>query len=459
MYKDPENILPRLDGLYEGLEYGSSMEVENIRKDRSLIEESIKKRKLDLSVLDRFYDKDKEWRSLVKDLDALRAEKNRISEQINKNRDKRDELIKKASELDSRVRELEEKERRVSEEREKALFSLPNLVHPKWPLDKEEEVFVYGKPKVLKANEEDFIKQFGSRDHIIANNVMSQYDIIREYDLADEERGSELAGPRFYYMKNDLVLLDNALALYALKMLREQGFKMVIPPYLVKRYVEERATSFDAFEETLYKIEGEDLYLIPTAEHPIAAYNADRLLDEDELPLRYGGFSASFRKEAGAHGKDTKGIFRNHHFNKVEQYIVCKKDQVEAELNRVMNNQARLIRDLNIPFRVIKVPAFDMDKKALFQFDIEGWFPAQNRYRELGSHASVGTWQAVRFNIKYYDKNEKEKRYVHTIYSTLVPIERMLSALLENNLQEDGRIVVPKVLADLVGFDEIKPVR
>ncbi|EQD36156.1 seryl-tRNA synthetase, partial [mine drainage metagenome] len=156
---------------------------------------------------------------------------------------------------------------------------------------------------------------------------------------------------RFYYKLNELSLLDLALSLHSMKVLQQGGFSPITPPYLVKREVESRATTLDAFEEMLYKVEGEDLYLIPTAEHPIAAFNSGRVIPEAELPLRYCGFSTAFRKEAGAHGKDTKGIYRNHHFNKVEQYVIATPSQIEDELNRVINNQAVLLLSLNIPIR------------------------------------------------------------------------------------------------------------
>ena len=271
--------------------------------------------------------------------------------------------------------------------------------------------------------------------------------------------GAELSGMRFYYKTNELVLLDLALSLHATKKLAERGFKLITPPYLVKRAVEEGATSLDAFQESIYKIEGEDLYLIPTAEHPIAAYNSNKVLSEQSLPLRYVGFSPAFRKEVGAHGKDTKGIYRNHHFNKVEQYVICKPEQAEAEFNLLVKNQVELLRDIGIPLRVTILPAWDMDKKAMMQADVEGWWPAQNKYNELGSHGYMGSWQAARLNIKYAVKGKAQNQLTHTIYGTGIAIERTLACMLENSIGEDGVIKVPKVLTDYTGITEIKPVQ
>jgi seryl-tRNA synthetase len=322
----------------------------------------------------------------------------------------------------------------------------------------EKNVAFVGNPKVNLNRIADFEEQFPDVGYVRVRSTKAQYDIIREYGLANEEKGAELAGARFYYMTNELVMLDMAISLQAMKVLKSVGFIPISPPYLVKRYVEEMATTLDAFKEAIYKIEGEDLFLIPTAEHPIAAFNAKMTYSEKELPLKFAGFSASFRKEAGAHGKDTKGIYRNHHFNKVEQYIVCTPNQAEDMINLTLNNQAELLEGVNIPFRVILLPAWDMDKKALFHADVEGWFPGQNRYGELGSHGYMGTWQSSRLNIKYRPGGGLEPQLANTVYGTMTPVERTLACLLENNLDDDGIIRIPKVLAALSGIDELKPV-
>ena len=451
-----EFSLPRIK--ISDLNVGSTMDVRALRKDPSILEDVFKKRKLDDAPIKEFYRLDEEWRSVLQQVSAYNAEKNKLSIKISKTNSEvaRKELIEEAAKINAKMATAEENLRVIAKKREEVLLSLPNLVDPLVPLENQVTIFKYGKPKVLLTKIADFEEQEGD-NYIPVKSVKSQYDILKEYDLADEDKGGKLAGQRFYYMKNELVLLDSALTLYAMRKLYNKGFKPIIPPYMVKKFVEVGATTLGAFEEMLYKIEGEDAYLIPTAEHPIAAYHSDSTLEEKDLPIRYVGFSAAFRKEAGAHGKDTKGIYRNHHFNKVEQYIICKKDQIEDELNGTIKNQCELLKDLNIPFRVILIPAWDMDLKAIFHVDVEGWFPGQNKYGELGSHANVGTWQAHRLNIKYQKTGISEEAYVNTIYGTMVPIERTLACILENGLEEDGTIRVPKVLADISGIEEIKP--
>jgi seryl-tRNA synthetase len=435
---------------------GSSMDLTELRKDPTLLRDSFEKRGLDAIQLSNFLHIDKEHRDLTVQLYSLREQRNKISKAISKDMGNQ-HLRKLAKELDTSISELEKKSGCVNKEYENLKMGLPNLVDPLVPLKAETTLSTVGIPKVSIDRVMDFEEKYPGIKFIISKSIKPQYIIIKEFDFVDEKRGSEISGQRFYYKKNELVMLDMALSLYAMKKLMAMDFKPIVPPYLVRKSVEAKATSMEVFEESLYKIEGEDLYLIPTAEHPIAAYHSEEKIDEAKLPLRYAGYSTSFRKEAGASGKDIKGIYRNHHFNKVEQYVLCMPQQVEKELTYVINNQGALLNDLNIPFRVIILPAWDMDKKAIFHVDVEGWFPGKSEYGELGSHATVGTWQASRFNIKYVPKDGGKPNLVHTIYGTMVPIERTLACMLENNLNEDGTITVPNVLANLIGINELKP--
>ncbi len=436
----------------------SSMEIRALRRDMRPLEESFRKRRIDDAPLRAFIAKDKEWRDTLSELNKKRSKKNGLTLEISKDR-RNKELLELARAVGNSMIDIESRIKGLSEERERLLLALPNLVDPLMPMDELKNIAFVGVPKVDVKRIADFEEKYPEVAYTQTRLTKMQYDIIREYGLADEAKGAELAGARFYYKMNELTLLNLALSLHAVKMLRERGFRLMTPPYLVKRQVEMMATSMDAFEEAIYKVEGEDLYLIPTSEHPIAAYNSNTTFKEVELPLRLGGFSTSFRREAGAHGKDTKGIYRNHHFDKVEQYIICTPEQVEDELNRVIGNQASLLTSLGIPFRAIILPTWDMDKKAVFHIDLEGWFPGQTRYGELGSHANVGTWQASRLNIKYTPTGATEPVLVSTIYGTLVPVERTLACVLENSIDENGVIHMPKVLSDISGVDTIIPVQ
>ncbi|MCL5092185.1 MAG: serine--tRNA ligase [Candidatus Marsarchaeota archaeon] len=438
------------------LPIGSSMDMHALRKDMSPLEDSFRKRKIDESLLRDFVKTDKEWRESIVKLNESRSQKNKLSIAINAKRGD-SELLEQARALDKSMIDLEKCTKELDEKRELLLLALPNIIDPLQPLDVVKPIIVVGRPRVEASRVADFEEQYPGVEFTQVRTAKTQYDIIKEYGLVNEERGAEFSGARFYYKLNELSLLDLALSLHSMKILQQSGFNPITPPYLVKREVEAKATTLDAFEEMLYKVEGEDLYLIPTAEHPIAAFNSGKVIPEAELPLRYCGFSTAFRKEAGAHGKDTKGIYRNHHFNKVEQYIIAAPNQIEDELNRVINNQAALLLSLNIPVRAIYLPTWDMDKKAILHVDVEGWFPGQNRFGELGSHATVGSWQASRMNVKYLPKGQQTPALVHTLYGTMVPVERTLACMLENNLGEDGIIHIPKVLADMIGIDEIKP--
>ncbi len=436
------------------LKFGSSMEVKELRKDPSSLLESIKKRQLDLGYFYNFIKKDEEWRKKLIYLDGLRKDRNILTSKISQNKTQED--VEKAKQLGNSIQKLELEIRKVEEDREKKLFELPNLIDPSVPLNNLEVVSFFGRPKVHVDKVSEFKKENPGVDYTPFKNVKSQYNIIKEYNLVDEERGAEASGTRFYYQKNEFVLLDLALSLHSMKKLVEKGFKPIVPPYLVREHVEKGATTLDSFEESIYKIEGENLYLIPTAEHPIAAYHHNSVIKEEELPLRYCGISPSFRKEAGAHGKDTRGIYRNHQFTNVEQYVVCTPSQSEDELNLLIKNQVELMNELNIPSRLIVVPAFDMDKKTILHLDVEGWWPARNAYGELGSHGFMGSWQAARFNIKYLPKNGKEPVLAHTIYGTMAATERTLACMLENNIDEEGVIHVPKILKDYAGIEEIR---
>lgn len=438
------------------LPMNSSMEIRKLREDFSILESSYLRRQLDKKNLNDFIQKDKEWRENSMKLNKMRADKNVLSKQINKDRNNT-ELLAKAKELDNQISDKTKESRDIEEMRDNLMLSLANVLDSEIS-DTETIALGYsGVPRVAKELESEFKDKYPGVKYTAMEKTKTQYDIIREYGLVDEDKGSELAGSRFYYKLNELVTLTQALALYATRKLAKMGFSLIEPPYLVRKFVEERATTLDAFEETLYKINGEELYLIPTAEHPIAAYNNKEVFKETDLPIHYAGYSPAFRKEAGAHGKDTKGIYRNHHFNKVEQYVICTPEQAEAEINLLIRNQMSLLRDLELPCRAIVVPSYDMDKKAIIQVDVEGWFPGQNRYGELGSHGYMGSWQGIRLNTKYTQKSSTNLEYVHTIYGTMVPVERTLACILENSLGDDGIIRLPKILADMIGVDTINP--
>jgi seryl-tRNA synthetase len=270
-------------------------------------------------------------------------------------------------------------------------------------------------------------------------------------DLIDTQKASDVAASRFYYLKGDLVRLNQAIINYALDFLKKKGFTLMQPPYMLRKEILEGALPFGAFGEMIYKIQDEDLYLIGTAEHALNAYHFNETI---ELPKRYAGFSSCFRKEAGAHGKDTKGIFRIHQFEKVEQFVFCKPEDSWKEFDLILNNTKEMFKAMEIPFRLIVLASGDTGRVPTKTIDFEGWFPSQNDYRELASCSNCLDYQARRSNIKYMDKGEL--KFANTLNNTAIATERMMCCIVENNVQKDGSIKIPKALWKYTGFKKIE---
>jgi len=298
------------------------------------------------------------------------------------------------------------------------------------------------------------IKKFGKKPKF-RFKLKSHVDLLENLDLADVERAAKVSGARFYYAKNELVMLDLALKQLAMDMLIKKGFVPIEPPYMIRRKPYEGVTDLGDFEDVLYKIEGEDLYLIATSEHPIAAMHMDEIIDINKLPLKYAGISTCFRKEAGAHGKDTKGIFRVHQFNKIEQFVFCKEEDSWKILEELLKNAEDLFKKLKLHYRVVNICTEEIGTVVAKKYDIEVWFPVQNAYREVVSCSNCTDYQARRLNIRYDDKNER--KVVHTLNSTEIATGRALVAILENYQQKDGSVKIPAVLQKYMNQKFIKP--
>ncbi len=278
---------------------------------------------------------------------------------------------------------------------------------------------------------------FKPKDHI---------DLGLDLGLIDVEKAGEVAGARFYYIKGDLVLLNYALMMYGLDFLREKGFVLVEPPYMLRRDVLAGAVYLSDFEDVIYKIEGEDLYLIATSEHPLAGLHMDEILEGRKLPLRYSGISPCFRKEAGTHGRDTKGIFRVHQFNKVEQFIYSRPEDSWKEHELLIHNAEEIFQGLRIPYRIVNVCIGDLGAIAAKKYDLETWLPGQGRYREMVSCSNCTEYQARKLRIRFRDKPHEKTRFIHTLNSTAIATERTLISIMENYQQRDGTIRVPEIL-------------
>ncbi len=424
-----------------------------LRQNPDILIQSQKKRHEDIGIVKKAIELDKLWRKKMKYLDNLRHERNVISKKIKESKDKR-ELIAEAKRLSELIKKEEEELKKIEDELRRVLLSIPNILHETVPegYDETDNVPVrfWGKPKVYKEHIDRFLEQtrgFEVEYEVLDKPVIGHADFVELFGFADTDRAGKVSGSRFYYLFDDLVWLDFALTFYALEFLADQGFKIVMPPYMMRKKAYEGVTTFSDFEEMIYKIEDEDLYLIATSEHPIAAMHMNEVLTEDELPLLYAGISPCFRKEAGAHGKDTKGIFRVHQFNKVEQFVFCLPDQSWEWHEKLIENVEKLWQGLEIPYRIVNICSGDIGVVAAKKYDLEAWMPAQGRYREMVSCSNCTDWQSYRLNIRFAQaKGFPSKGFVHTLNSTAIATTRAITAIIENHQLEDGRVKIPKVL-------------
>jgi seryl-tRNA synthetase len=398
-------------------------------------------------ILDNLIEYDRQWRQGLTKLNELRHERKRITGEIATAKKKGEDAsgeISKAKEVDNEITTIEKRVSEWEEKEHNLLMRMPNLLHETVPAGKDEndnvEIRKWGKtPKF----------SFPIKGHI---------DLGLDLDIIDIERAGKIAGARFFYLKNEAVFLDNAIISFALEEMGRKGYKPIEPPYLIRRKPYEGVVALSDFEDVLYKIENEDLYLIATAEHPLASMYMDEVLKAEDLPLKLVGFSTNFRKEAGAHGKDTRGIFRTHQFNKVEQFVFCKPEDSWKIHEELIRNAEEIVQKLDLPYRVVNVCTGDIGTVAAKKYDIEAWMPAQNAYREIVSCSNCTDYQARRLNIKYREKEgEAPKGFVHTLNSTALATGRTIVAILENYQQKDGSVTVPEALRKYMGGIEKIP--
>jgi len=407
------------------------IDIKLIRENPAFVKENIKKRIQDEKQVSSLLKLDREWRELKKEVDELRARRNKISKKINEAKKKKQDtkgLLEEARDIPKKIQEKELRFRFLEEKRLGLWKKIPNLVDKSVPVGDET------KNKVLKKYGAAKKKKFKE----------GHAEILENLGLVDTKKAAQVAGSRFYYLRKDLVRLNYAIICFALDFLSNKKFELIQPPYMLKKDFLEGATTLDVFEDAIYKIEGEDLYLIGTAEHAINAFKSNEILNLSELPLRFAGISSCFRKEAGAHGKDTKGIFRIHQFEKVEQFIFCRPEDSWKEFDFILKNSIELYKKLEIPFRVVVLASGDTGNTATKTVDLEGWYPSQGKYRELGSCSNCLDYQARRSNIRFQEGNEM--RFVHTLNNTAIATERMMTCIAENHLQKDGSIKIPKAL-------------
>jgi len=428
-----------------------------LRENPDLLKEHVKKRYMDPSIVDKAHRLDQEWRKLMTLVQEVRHRHNVISREISKVPEpEKQRKIEEAKKLLEELSRLESELKRVEDEREQALLDLPNVVHESVPIGPDDSYNVpvrfWGKPRVWEGYLEQFKQQtekYGFKvEHEIINwKPVGHADVLENVlGLGNTLKASEVAGSRFYYLFDDLVFLDMALLMYAIDSLTSKGYRLVLPPYMLRHKVMMGVIDLKAFEDAIYKIEGEDLYLIATAEHSLAALHAFEDIPEDDLPLKYVGVSPCFRKEAGAGSRDLKGIFRVHQFHKVEQYVYAKPEDSWSLMEELISNAEDLFRGLELPYRIVNIASGDLGAPAAKKYDLEVWMPAQGLYREMVSCSNTTDWQSYRLKIRLIRRKGMIKEYVHTLNSTAVASTRTITAILENLQNEDGTITVPRAL-------------
>lgn len=410
-----------------------------LRETPDKIRQMLKDRAVDFA-LDDLIKLDKERRELIIKTDDLRKKKNDIALEIaQKKKAGQDaidliEQMRKVSETLSRLDAIQTK---TESDYAKLVLTLPNLIHESVPIGKDEtankELRKWGKIPQF---------DFKVKDHI---------DISQDLDLIDLERAAKVAGARFYYLKNDLVKINQALIHYALDFLSEKNYTPIQTPYMINRSSMEGAIIANDFEDVIYKIENDDLYLIGTSEHAVASMHSDEILEGKSLPIRYAGVSPCFRKEAGAHGRDQKGIFRVHQFEKVEQFVFSRPEESWKEHERMLTIVEEFYQKIEIPYRIMVLSSGDLGKISAKTYDLEAWMAGQNSYREIVSCSNCLDFQARRLKIRFRDRTNDQPQYLHTLNSTLVATSRTLVAILENFQTKDGHVSVPKILQKYVG--------
>jgi seryl-tRNA synthetase len=405
-----------------------------LKENPQIIKDMLKKRKLNFPI-NELVAFDKRRRELIAEMQQIKHKKNIISDRIafkKKNNNDSTEELQEMKVIAREILSLEEEKTTVESKFKDLMMMLPNLVDKSVPIGNNETDNLVIKQKEINKN-----LRFKPRDHV---------DISTKLGLIDLERAAKISGARFYFLKNQLVMMNQALIHFALKFLSEKGYTLAQPPYMIRRGAMEGAVILEDFEDVIYKIEKDDLYLIGTSEHAIASMHMDEILDGKRLPIRYAGISPCFRKEAGAHGKDMKGIFRVHQFEKVEQFVYSRPECSGEQHDNMLTITEEFYEKLGIPYRVVLLCSAELGKVSEKTYDIEAWMPGQNAYREIGSCSNCTDYQSRRLRIRFRDKTSEQTRFVHTLNSTLVATERTMVTIIENYQTINGTVEVPDAL-------------
>ena len=423
------------------------IDIKLIRENRELVKENIKKKFQDekLSLVDDVYNYDIEYRECKSKGDLLRSEKNKLSASIgelmrNKKIDEANEIKAKVNDMNLEIEDLEKREAELEELIKTNMMSIPNIIAPDVPIGEDDS-----------KNVEE--KRFG--DPVVPKYEIPYHsDIMATFDGIDKDAAARVSGNGFYYLMGDIARLHSAVLAYARDFMIDKGFTYCIPPYMIHSAAVDGVMSFTEKENMMYKIEGEDLYLIGTSEHSMIAKFKDQILKESELPITMTSYSPCFRKEVGAHGIEERGVYRIHQFEKQEMIVVCKPEDSEAWYDKMWNYSVELFRTLDIPVRKLVCCSGDLADLKYRSCDIEAWSPRQQKYFEVCSCSNLTDAQARRLQIRYKKENG-EKEFAHTLNNTVIAPPRMLIALLENNYNEDGSVNIPVALRPYMGGKEV----
>ena len=419
------------------------LDIKFLRQNPDVVKENIKKKFQDekLPLVDEVIELDKRNREIKGEVEALRAEKNKVSKEIGAcmahgEKEKAEELKKKVQENAARMEELSAEEKEVEAKIKKDMMVIPNIIDPSVPIGKDDsenvEIEKFGEPVVP-----DF-------------EVPYHTEIMENFDGIDLDSARRVAGNGFYYLMGDIARLHSAVLAYARDFMINRGFTYCVPPFMIRSNVVTGVMSFAEMDAMMYKIEGEDLYLIGTSEHSMIGKFIDQIIPEEELPKTLTSYSPCFRKEKGAHGLEERGVYRIHQFEKQEMIVVCRPEESPMWFDKLWQNTVDLFRSLDIPVRTLECCSGDLADLKVKSLDVEAWSPRQKKYFEVGSCSNLGDAQARRLKIRVNGKDGK-KYLAHTLNNTVVAPPRMLIAFLENNLNADGSVSIPKALQPYMG--------
>ena len=419
------------------------LDIKFVRNNPEVVKQNIKNKFQDdkLPLVDEVIELDQRNREIKQEVEALRADKNQISKQIGAcmaqgKKEEAEELKRKVAESAARIEELSKEEKEVEEKLKQNMMIIPNIIDPSVPIGKDDsqnvEIEKFGEP---------FVPDFEIPYHT---------EIMEAFDGIDLESAGRVAGNGFYYLMGDIARIHSSVLAYARDFMINRGFTYCVPPFMIRSNVVTGVMSFAEMDAMMYKIEGEDLYLIGTSEHSMIGKFIDTIVPEEQLPKTLTSYSPCFRKEKGAHGIEERGVYRIHQFEKQEMIVVCKPEESKMWFDKLWQNTVDLFRSMDIPVRTIECCSGDLADLKVKSYDVEAWSPRQKKYFEVGSCSNLGDAQARRLKIRVKGK-DGNKYFAHTLNNTVVAPPRMLIAFLENNLREDGSVAIPEVLQPYMG--------